>query len=602
MASSKLTPAPPWLTPVSFLLPLALYLWTAARTVQGGDMGEFGLIGMVGGVPHPPGYPLYALLSRAISFLPIDPPFFRIAITSALCGAGAVAVIQRLAWRLTGDVVASLGTALAFAVSSIHWRLSGVPEVFALHALCVALAMLVAARLLDAPRESIGREALSLGLVLGLSSSNHHTTVLLAPLLVMVTVSAGQRFGQGTALKTIGQVFGAGLLGLTPYLLLILWGSMDRSRVWAWGDTSNMSGLLTHVLRAEYGTFSLAAKHTATAEIRTHYVLASLRQFPIQYAYLFFLAGLGGIVVALKRHRLLAAGLLAALFCAGILFPSMMNLPRTELNTEVTERFFLMPMVLFTPFVAWGLHALGDRVRIAPLAGAMTLVVILNGALSLPHVNWRRDTLTERYLAASISSLPQNAIILGRNDVLLPGMGWMARVAKVRPDVRFIDTNLLGLRWYYDRVKAETPQFPLPYIHAIREVSEIAQAAASVGPTYLFPWVVADARKGANVVPAGLLYRIGAPGEVVSVDQFEAFINRDLQLLGDATDLPVDAWSGRVHDAIAFPLADLLEAHQAAGHEARATALLELIGGIIVPDSPDNIDRPADELPVAATH
>jgi hypothetical protein len=178
----------------------------------------------------------------------------------------------------------------------------------------------------------------------------------------------------------------------------------------------------------------------------------------------------------------------------------------------------------------------------------------------------------------------------------------MARVAKVRPDVRFIDTNLLGLRWYYDRVKAETPQFPLPYIHAIREVSEIAQAAASVGPTYLFPWVVADARKGANVVPAGLLYRIGAPGEVVSVDQFEAFINRDLQLLGDATDLPVDAWSGRVHDAIAFPLADLLEAHQAAGHEARATALLELIGGIIVPDSPDNIDRPADELPVAATH
>ena len=74
---------------LAFFGPLALYAWTAARTVQGGDAAEFGLIGLRGGVAHPPGYPLYSLLLRLFGHLPINPPFFRVALTSVVCGAAA---------------------------------------------------------------------------------------------------------------------------------------------------------------------------------------------------------------------------------------------------------------------------------------------------------------------------------------------------------------------------------------------------------------------------------------------------------------------------------------------------------------------------------
>ena len=45
--------------------------------------------------PHPPGYPLYTLLIRAAGLLPITPPFLRISLASAVCGAAAVWAVFR---------------------------------------------------------------------------------------------------------------------------------------------------------------------------------------------------------------------------------------------------------------------------------------------------------------------------------------------------------------------------------------------------------------------------------------------------------------------------------------------------------------------------
>src|SRR5262249_53129024 len=154
----------------------------------------------------------------------------------------------------------------------------------------------------------------------------------------------------------------------------------------------------------------------------------------------------------------------------------------------------------------------------------------------------------------------KSAIVLGRTDTLGPGMGWVSRVMKVRPDVRYIDTNLLGLRWYYDQVKAEIPDFPLPYVHALREIGEIARASSTVAPTYLFPWLVPDATKVVALEPNGLLYGVARDGNgSISAQEFQARMDRDLKVLGDVSEPPVDAWSGKIHQAITYPLSDLLE-------------------------------------------
>lgn len=46
------------------------------------------------------------------------------------------------------------------------------------------------------------------------------------------------------------------LTGLLPYIYLPVSSYINTAR-WSWGDQTTLSGLLTHLLRAEYGTFSL---------------------------------------------------------------------------------------------------------------------------------------------------------------------------------------------------------------------------------------------------------------------------------------------------------------------------------------------------------
>lgn len=46
------------------------------------------------------------------------------------------------------------------------------------------------------------------------------------------------------------------LLGFSPYVYLPVSSFLNKAR-WSWGDQTTLSGLLTHLLRAEYGTFSL---------------------------------------------------------------------------------------------------------------------------------------------------------------------------------------------------------------------------------------------------------------------------------------------------------------------------------------------------------
>lgn len=55
------------------------------------------------------------------------------------------------------------------------------------------------------------------------------------------------------------------LAGFLPYIYLPISSYLNKAR-WSWGDQTTLVGLLTHLLRAEYGTFSLVRSACPTAE------------------------------------------------------------------------------------------------------------------------------------------------------------------------------------------------------------------------------------------------------------------------------------------------------------------------------------------------
>src|SRR5512142_2000566 len=74
-----------------FLCPFAIYLLTLAPTVYTFDSAEFATGAYVLGIIHPTGYPLYLVLAKLFTFIPVGDVAYRVNLLSALFGAVTVA-------------------------------------------------------------------------------------------------------------------------------------------------------------------------------------------------------------------------------------------------------------------------------------------------------------------------------------------------------------------------------------------------------------------------------------------------------------------------------------------------------------------------------
>jgi hypothetical protein len=558
-------------TGLAFALPLGLYVLTATRTVQGGDAGEFILVAVRGGVPHPPGYPLYTLLARLAAALPLGPPALRVALLSAVCGAATVALLQRLLTRLTGSLLAGLAAALAFAVAPIQWQLAGLPEVFSLGAL-LAVAALFAAWQLGTATGRARAPAVALGLAFGLGLANHHTIVLCAPVALWALAARARRAGGRALAAACGWAALGALLGLACYLYLPLAARGASPETWVWGEPASARGLLRHVLRAEYGTFKLGLYRHAARPL--HNLGAFAATLPRAFFYVYFAAALIGLWAGLRRARGFALGLLASFLLAGGAFLAVFNLPASAVARAVAARFYLLPTVLLTPFAAFGLAAIGPR--LSPLGRRLLLLapLPLAAVASFGGANWRGDPTIERYLAAAVQELAPQAVILGHGDLEGFGFDYVREVLRLRPDVRYVDVELIRLPWYHARVQRALPGVRVPYDARHTPLLPLVDAVRQHHPTYVTA-SLAPLLGRVSLYPEGLLARVAPDGAPPPPpDELEAAATRALRALGNLPDAPADPWSAYLRGAAAQPWEILGGAFAARGEGARAGACL----------------------------
>ena len=82
-----------------FFAPLAVYIATLCPTVYGGDSGELIAAAYSLGIAHVPGHPLYVLIGKLFSFLPLGNIAYRLNFMSAFFAAlalGSLFVLQNL--------------------------------------------------------------------------------------------------------------------------------------------------------------------------------------------------------------------------------------------------------------------------------------------------------------------------------------------------------------------------------------------------------------------------------------------------------------------------------------------------------------------------
>ncbi len=210
------------------LLAGTLYWRTLAPAVGPADTFEFQVNVLRLGISHGSGYPLYILLAKLFSWLPVGgTAAYRINLSAAAFGAGAVAVAYGVARRMGARTGAAGLAALALATAPAFWQRAVEAEVYTLHVLLFGTLL---GLLLALPAGAAGAPQLRwLFLLFGLALANHLTTGVLLPALLAALWLQSRR---AVAARVWLQCAALLLLGLCVYLYLPLrWPALNHGEV-----------------------------------------------------------------------------------------------------------------------------------------------------------------------------------------------------------------------------------------------------------------------------------------------------------------------------------------------------------------------------------
>ena len=206
---------------------LVLYLVTLAPTTAMWDASEYITAAYTLGIPHPPGNPLFVLLGRVASLVPIGSVAMRVNALAAVCSAFSAAiwflvterVLARwtdIRWtRIAAAVIAAVLGATAFTV----WNQSVVNEkVYTVSLAFFAIVSWLMVRWCDDPDGSRADRLLVLiAYLIGLGYSNHPAGFLVGP--AVATAVLVRRPRTFVRWRLLLAACGALALGVTPFAL-----------------------------------------------------------------------------------------------------------------------------------------------------------------------------------------------------------------------------------------------------------------------------------------------------------------------------------------------------------------------------------------------
>ncbi|MEI7864222.1 MAG: DUF2723 domain-containing protein [Chthoniobacterales bacterium] len=219
---------------IATLISAPVYFYTAMPNVGLLDSGEFVTAAMHFGIPHPTGYPLWTFLAGLFQLLPLGNASWEVNIFSGVCGALAVGLAalissSMLRWMMpewgskdpsvTDRLAAIISCvfALLFAFSYSFWTQAVIAEVYTLHGLLIGLFLLSLYWWVRRPSHDL--PILASFFTFSLCMSNHHLTLALAPLPLLVALLVRR--------SVFWEVLVASLVGAALVYLGFAWLSKD---------------------------------------------------------------------------------------------------------------------------------------------------------------------------------------------------------------------------------------------------------------------------------------------------------------------------------------------------------------------------------------
>ncbi|MBI4710619.1 MAG: DUF2723 domain-containing protein [Nitrospirae bacterium] len=164
-----------------------ILLYSLSPNVYVGDSGIFTASSYSMGSTHPPGYPLFLLLGKFLTFIPLGNIAFKVNLVCAVFGALTVLLSYMTAFYLTKNYAAGIVASLVVLASPNFILESSKAEVYTLNTFLIVLLFYLGLRAVK--EDDSFRSILISSFILGLGMGNHHTVgFMLIPLLYAVFV------------------------------------------------------------------------------------------------------------------------------------------------------------------------------------------------------------------------------------------------------------------------------------------------------------------------------------------------------------------------------------------------------------------------------
>lgn len=528
-----------------------IYLQTLAPTVDFIDSGELAAVATTLGIAHPTGYPLFTLIGYVFAHLPLGlRTIYQLNLMSAVLCSLAVYFVYRFLVLLLSEtprstfvtkqranraqvekpqradlvqIGAGVG-ALTLAFSETYWSQALSIEVYSLHILFLSLNLYFFTRaILEHVKDHESKQSLlwwyGFALTLGLSFTNHMTTILLAPAFLYLYFKT--HGSSPASWRKIGRAVVPFVIGFSVYLYLPLRAAQEP--LLNWGNPVSFEKLWWHFTGKQYRVWIFSSFESAARQFNYF-----IETYPNEFAYLPLALALLGLVVLYRNARTTFL-YTVLLFLSCVLY---------SINYDIhdIDAYFLLAYVVTAMWIAFGAVKVAETIRNRWMQRAFAAVV---AAMPLyvhyENVDESKNYAVEDYTMNMFASLEPNAIVLSYQwDYFVSAAYYYQLVEGVRPDVVVLDKELFRRSWYFrqlehqypwliERSRAEVESFlqelykfehDLPYNRSVIQarfeavIVSFLERNFSDRPVYVTHEIEPEFTRGFLRVPEGLAFRL----------------------------------------------------------------------------------------------
>ncbi|HEV8538874.1 MAG TPA: DUF2723 domain-containing protein [Bacteroidota bacterium] len=538
---------------------LIIYIFTLCPTVNFIDSGELATDLYTLGIAHPTGYPLFTLIGHIASRIPLGlRVIYRLNLLSGFFCASALYFFFRFLYFFVTEfqyfrpkdsrrpegrgttetaiapiVSAAVGT-LVLGFSETYWLQALSIEVYSLHIFFLALLLFLFTRGLSFDVRRSREKSTAVGknrywfifaFVLGLSFSNHGTTILLAPAFLSAYFYSYGLTSRVAWKNVLGLAFPF-LLGFSIVLYMPLRASMDP--IMNWGDPDTPEKFLWHVRGRQYTVWLFESWENASKQLK--YFFDTL---PGEFAFFPLAVAAVGVWKLFRLNKpMLVFTLLLFVGCIGY-----------SINYDIhdIDSYFLLAYFTIALWCATGARTLLDALSaIIPARFAGSLFIL--ACAVIPIYQWHEVDgssayLVEEYTRDMFRSVGTNGIVLSYQwDYFVSASYYLQLVENERPDIVVIDKELLRRSWYLDQLSHRYPwllqhsaaelesykkelykfEHNLPYnpnlieYHYAQFIHAVIETNAPARPVYMTQEIETKYTTGYYQVPSGLAFQLFA--------------------------------------------------------------------------------------------